>query len=52
MIVDLSVGEDPEQLHVFVNPEIVEEEGEVTDSRAACRSPASTRRWSARSASV
>ena len=31
MIVDLSVGEDPEQVHVFVNPEIVEEEGSVTD---------------------
>ena len=31
MIVDLSVGEDPEQLHVFVNPEIVEESGSVTD---------------------
>lgn len=31
MVVDLSVGEDPAQLHVFVNPEIVEEEGEVSD---------------------
>jgi len=31
MVVDLSVGEDPDQLHVFVNPEIVDEEGSVTD---------------------
>lgn len=31
MVVDLSVGEDPAQLHVFVNPEIVEEEGTVSD---------------------
>ena len=31
MVVDLSVGEDPAQVHVFVNPEIVEEEGVVTD---------------------
>lgn len=31
MIVDLSVGEDPDQLHVFVNPEILEEEGSVSD---------------------
>lgn len=31
MVVDLSVGEDPEQLHVFVNPEIVEESGSVAD---------------------
>jgi peptide deformylase len=26
-VVDLSVGEDPAQLHVFVNPRVVEEEG-------------------------
>jgi peptide deformylase len=30
-VVDLSVGEDPEQLRVFVNPRIVEAEGEVAD---------------------
>jgi peptide deformylase len=30
-VVDLSVGEDPEQMHVFVNPRIVEEEGQVAD---------------------
>jgi len=27
--VDLSVGEHPEELHILVNPEIVEKEGEV-----------------------
>lgn len=31
MVVDLSVGEDAEQVHVFVNPEIVEQDGSVTD---------------------
>lgn len=31
MVVDLSVGEDAEQIHVFVNPEIVEEAGSVID---------------------
>lgn len=30
-VVDLSVGEDPEQLLVLVNPEVVEEEGEATE---------------------
>lgn len=30
-VVDLSVGEDPEQIHVFVNPRLVEEEGQVAD---------------------
>ena len=30
-VVDLSVGEDPEQLRVFVNPRIVQAEGEVAD---------------------
>jgi peptide deformylase len=30
-VVDLSVGEDPEQLHVFVNPEILEAQGSETD---------------------
>jgi peptide deformylase len=30
-VVDLSVGEDPEQIHVFVNPRLVEEEGQVVD---------------------
>src|ERR1700726_2435641 len=28
---DLSVGEDPEQLHILVNPEIVRREGQETD---------------------
>jgi peptide deformylase len=30
-VVDLSVGEDPGQLHVFVNPRIVERDGSVAD---------------------
>lgn len=30
-VVDLSVGEDPEQLHVLVNPEVVEQEGQGTE---------------------
>jgi peptide deformylase len=30
-VVDLSVGEDPAQLHVLVNPEIVRREGMETD---------------------
>lgn len=30
-VVDLSVGKDPEQLLVLVNPEVVEEEGEATE---------------------
>lgn len=30
-VVDLSVGEEPGQVHVFVNPRIVEEEGQVAD---------------------
>ena len=31
MVVDLSVGEDPAQLHVFVNPRIAERDGSVAD---------------------
>ncbi|HEX2252964.1 MAG TPA: peptide deformylase [Thermoanaerobaculia bacterium] len=31
MVVDLSVGEDPEALRIFVNPRIVEQEGSVSD---------------------
>lgn len=30
-VVDISVGEDEEALHVLVNPELVEEEGESVD---------------------
>lgn len=30
-VVDLSVGKDPEQLLVLVNPEVLEEEGEATE---------------------
>lgn len=31
MVVDLSVGEDPDQVLVFVNPEILDPEGKVSD---------------------
>ena len=31
MVVDLSVGEDPDQLRVFINPRIVAREGSVAD---------------------
>lgn len=31
MVVDLTVGEDPDAVHVFVNPRIVEASGSVTD---------------------
>jgi len=30
-VVDVSVGKDPEQLLVLVNPEVLDEEGEVTE---------------------
>ncbi|HUO86740.1 MAG TPA: peptide deformylase, partial [Thermoanaerobaculia bacterium] len=30
-VVDVSVGEDPEALHVFVNPRIVERSGQVAE---------------------
>lgn len=30
-VVDLSVGEDPDQVHVLVNPEILEAEGRATE---------------------
>jgi peptide deformylase len=37
--VDLSVGERPEELHVLVNPEIVEKEGEVTTEEGCLSVP-------------
>lgn len=42
MVVDLSVGEDPAQLHVFVNPELVEQEGEVSDVEGCLSIPGIT----------
>ena len=39
MVIDLSVGEDPSQLHVFVNPEIIESEGEVAEEEGCLSIP-------------
>ncbi|HVR42749.1 MAG TPA: peptide deformylase [Thermoanaerobaculia bacterium] len=39
MIIDLSVGESPGDLHVFVNPEFVEKKGEVTDEEGCLSIP-------------
>lgn len=37
--VDLTVGEDPGELHVLVNPEVVEEEGEERDEEGCLSFP-------------
>lgn len=39
MVIDLSVGEDPAQLHVFVNPEITDAEGEITEEEGCLSIP-------------
>lgn len=39
MVIDLSVGERPADLHVFVNPEIVESEGEMTEEEGCLSIP-------------
>lgn len=39
MLIDLSVGEDPSQLHVFINPEIVDTEGEITEEEGCLSIP-------------
>jgi peptide deformylase len=41
-VVDLSVGEDPEQLHVLVNPEIVRRQGQETDVEGCLSLPGIT----------
>ena len=41
-IVDLSVGEDPDQLHVLVNPEVVRREGSDTDVEGCLSIPGIT----------
>jgi peptide deformylase len=41
-IVDLSVGEDPAQLHILVNPEIVQREGAETDVEGCLSLPGIT----------
>jgi peptide deformylase len=39
MVIDLSVGKRPEELHVFINPEIVESIGEVTEEEGCLSIP-------------
>ena len=39
MIIDLSVGKRPNELHVFVNPELVEMEGELTEDEGCLSVP-------------
>jgi len=39
MIIDLSVGEEPDGLLVFVNPEIVDPEGELTEEEGCLSIP-------------
>jgi peptide deformylase len=41
-VVDLSVGEDPGQLHILVNPEIVRREGNETDVEGCLSIPGIT----------
>lgn len=38
IVVDLSLGEDPAQLHVLVNPEVVSTEGEEVEASEGCLS--------------
>lgn len=39
MIIDLSVGKRPAELHVFVNPEMIEAEGEITEEEGCLSIP-------------
>lgn len=39
MVIDLSVGDDPDQLHVFINPEITDAEGEITEEEGCLSIP-------------
>ncbi len=39
MVIDLSVGKRPDELHVFVNPEILESEGSVTEEEGCLSIP-------------
>jgi peptide deformylase len=41
-VVDLSVGEDPAQLHVLINPEIVHRQGQETDVEGCLSLPGIT----------
>ena len=39
MVIDLSVGKRPGECHVFINPEIVESEGEITEEEGCLSIP-------------
>lgn len=39
MVIDLSVGKRPDECHVFINPEIVEAEGEITEEEGCLSIP-------------
>jgi len=39
MIIDLSVGRRPGELHVFINPEMIEAEGEITEEEGCLSIP-------------
>jgi peptide deformylase len=39
MLIDLSVGKRPDELHVFINPEMIEAEGEITEEEGCLSIP-------------
>jgi peptide deformylase len=39
MLIDLSVGKRPEELHVFINPEMIEAEGQITEEEGCLSIP-------------
>jgi peptide deformylase len=39
MVIDLSVGEEPDQVHVFINPEIIASEGAITEEEGCLSIP-------------
>lgn len=39
MVIDLSVGKRIEELHVFINPEIIDSEGEITEEEGCLSIP-------------
>lgn len=39
MVIDLTVGEDPSQLHVMINPEVFDMEGEITEEEGCLSIP-------------
>lgn len=39
MIIDLTVGEEPGNLHVFINPDFVEKKGEITEDEGCLSIP-------------